>query len=108
MDNPQVWLKKRLNTILLATDLQQNSKLALSYAASLAHLFGSTLRSLYVFEYGTHDRSVELIDQVPSSGRKNAQATLEKFIADAGYSDVISEVVGDETFVTTAIIKILR
>lgn len=108
MNDPQVWLKKRLGTILLATDLEQNSKLALSYAANLAHLFGSKLRSLYVFEYGHYDRTVEVIDQVASSNRKNAQKVLEKFVADAGYSDVISEVAGDETSVTAAIIKFLR
>ena len=108
MNDPQVWLKKKLGTILLATDLEQNSKLALSYAANFAHLLGSKLRSLYVFEYGHYSREVELIDHVVSAARKDAQETLEKFVADAGYSDVISEVAGDETSVTTAIIKVLR
>jgi nucleotide-binding universal stress UspA family protein len=107
MSDSQTWLKKRLKTILLATDLHQNSKLALSYAANLAHFFGSKLRSLYVFEYGPYGQSVEAIDQVPSNDRKVAQESLDKFVAEAGYSDLLSEVVVEETFVTIAIIKVL-
>ena len=107
MNEPKAWLKKRLATILLATDLEQNSKLALGYAASLAHFFESKLRSLYVFEFGPWGHSVEALDHVPSRDRMDAQASLEKFIAEAGYSDVVSEVVNDETLVTSAIIKAL-
>jgi nucleotide-binding universal stress UspA family protein len=107
MNDPQTWLKKRLTTILLATDLGQNSKLALNYAASLAHLFGSKLHSLYVFDFGPWGQSVEALDHVSSSDRRQAQESLNKFVADAGYPDVLSDVVVDETFVTTAIIKVL-
>jgi len=107
MSDSQTWLKKRLSTILLATDLHQNSRLALSYAANLAHFFGSKLRCLYVFEFGLYGQSVEAIDRVPSNDRKVAQESLDKFVADAGYSDLLSEVVVEETFVTAAIIKVL-
>jgi nucleotide-binding universal stress UspA family protein len=108
MDHPQAWLKKRLSSIVVATDLHQNSKLALSYAAQLSHLLGSKLSSLYVFEYGPYGRTVEVADKIPSRDRKDAQATLEKFVAGAGYPGIASEVAGDETFVTTAIIKFLQ
>src|ERR1700744_5542682 len=107
MKEPKAWLKNRLTTILLATDLEQNSKPALGYAANLAHFFESKLRSLYVFEFGPWGRSVEVLDHVPSRERKDAQKSLEKFITDAGYPDIDSEVVVEETLVTSAILKAL-
>jgi len=108
MNEPKNWLKERLGNILLATDLHQNSQLALRYAAHLSHTLESKLRSLYVFEYGPYGQSVEAIDHVPSRDRTDAQAALEKFVYDAGYEDITSQVVVEETFVTTAILKTLR
>lgn len=108
MNNPQEWLKKRISRVLLATDLQQNSRLALNYAVDLARLTNSTLRSLYVFEYGPWGQSVEVLDHVPSRERKEAQEALQKFLTDSGHADVASEVVVEESHVTTAIIKVLK
>jgi len=108
MKEPKAWLKQRLGTILLATDLYQNSKLALGYAVNLAHLFGSAVKSLHVFEYGPWGHSVESIDHVPSTERVKALQSLDKFLLEAGHPDVASEVVVDESFVTTAIIKFLH
>jgi nucleotide-binding universal stress UspA family protein len=101
------WLKERLHTILLATDFNPNSGLALVYAAEIANRFESKLTALNAFEFGPHSQTVEVLDHIPSLERRNAEDRLEQFIAEAGIPNVPAEVVAVEGFVTSAIIKAL-
>nr|WP_280138042.1 universal stress protein [Terriglobus roseus] len=101
------WLHERFARILLATDLCQNSKLALKFARGIADRFGSDLGTLHVFEFGPHGQAVEALDHIPSRERKIAQRSLEIFNADTGYPGIAADVVVAETSVTSAIIKFL-
>lgn len=67
------WLKERIGTILLATDFHQNSRLALGYAAILARHFQRELVVLHAFEFGSHGKTVEVLDHVPSREGRNAE-----------------------------------
>ena len=107
MENRKAWLEERLQSILLATDLHQNSRLALNYAADLSRRFDSKLTALYVFEFGPHSANVELLDHLPSRERKEAEELLATFVRESGVLGVIPRVVEDESFVTTAILKSL-
>jgi nucleotide-binding universal stress UspA family protein len=102
------WLHERFARILLATDLCQNSKLALKFARGFADHFGSELGTLHVFEFGPHGQAVEALDHIPSRERKIAQRSLEIFNADAGYPNIAADVVVAETSVTSAITKFLN
>lgn len=107
MKDPEQWLRERFQTILLATDLHQNSRVALSFAVSFAHYFKSRLTALNAFEFGPYSQTVEKVDHLPSRTRTEANEVLKKFVADSRQPDVSSEVIGIEGLVTSAILKAL-
>ncbi len=59
--------------MVLATDLHQNSRLALAYAVKFAHHFESKLTTLHAFEFGPHSQTVEILDHLPSRERTDAE-----------------------------------
>jgi hypothetical protein len=65
--------------------------LAFAYAATLAGHFESNLTTLHAFEYGPYSQTIEVLDQVPSKERKNAESLLRNFVLEAGHPDVSSE-----------------
>jgi nucleotide-binding universal stress UspA family protein len=101
------WLKERLRTIVLATDFHQNSRLALGYAALIAEHFNSKLIALNAFEYGRYSQAVELIDRLPSTERKAAEAELAKFTREAGVEKIVAELVVLDGLVVSTILKAL-
>jgi len=107
MEVREAWLQERLNTILLATDFQQNSRLALAYASALARQFGGKLTVLNSFGFGPHSQTVEILDHVPSRERTDAQESLKAFTSAAELGDILAGEVIVEGFVPSAIIKVL-
>ncbi|MCU1322172.1 MAG: UspA protein [Acidobacteriaceae bacterium] len=107
MNDREGWLRERFDHVLLATDFHQNSRLALEYAAWLAHKFGGRLTVLNAFEFGPYSQTVEVLDSRPSRERTTAEELLQEFASRAGRSDVISEQLVVEGFVPSAIIKAL-
>lgn len=107
MNDREEWLKERLSHVLLATDFHQNSRLALEYAAWLAHKFGGRLTLLNAFEFGPYSQSVEVLDRRPSNERTIATETLQEFATKAGRGDILTKQLVVEGFVPSAIIKAL-
>ena len=105
MKDREVWLRERLNTILVATDFHQNSHLALEYAAGLARQFGGKVTVLNAFQFGPYSQTVEIVEHVPSRERINAQERLKEFTAEAGLDDILAKEAVVEGFVPSAIIK---
>ena len=82
--------KSTVSTILLATDLQPCSHLALEYAAAIAHSFNARLFIVHTFELTAIAETVEEVDHIQSRTRLKAEENLKHFIASANISSKIS------------------
>lgn len=70
-----------MRNIVFATDFLESSRLALDYAVSFSHHYGSTLTIVHVFELPHEAEEAEFISQKPSLTRERAVARLEAFAA---------------------------
>lgn len=70
-----------MRNIVFATDFLESSRLALDYAISFSHHYGSTLNIVHVFELPHEAEEAEFISQKPSLTRERALARLEAFAA---------------------------
>jgi nucleotide-binding universal stress UspA family protein len=105
--NQTEWLEGQIKNILVATDFEENSFLALRYATSLAKRFHAALATLNVFQFGPHSQTVEALDHVPSRERKNAERQLQAFAAVTEELGVISSQIVVEGTVPAAILETL-
>jgi nucleotide-binding universal stress UspA family protein len=81
-------VKTEINTILLATDFLQSSRLALDYAVVLANKLGAQLMIVNAFELGPEADTVEKLDHIPSRTRRDAEARLQAFVAGSNCAGV--------------------
>ncbi len=81
-------MKTEINTILLATDFLQSSRLALDYAEVLANKLGAQLMIVNAFELGPEADTVEKLDHIPSRTRRDAEARLQAFVAGSNCAGV--------------------
>jgi len=84
-------VEARINTILLATDFMQSSRLALDYALFGAHRMGAHLVIVNAFELGPEASNVEIVYQMPSRTRKEAAARLQAFVAGSNCAGVSTD-----------------
>jgi|SRR5882757_2763390 len=82
--------KSTVSTVLLATDLQPCSHLALEYAAAIAHSFDACLFIVHAFELTAIAETVEEVDHIQSRTRLKAEENLKSFIAKADISSKIT------------------
>jgi nucleotide-binding universal stress UspA family protein len=99
------WLETRIRTVLLATDFQQNSRLALEYAAAFARHLDAELVILNAFQFGPHSQTVEIVSHVPSRERRDAEEQLEAFTSGAGELGVSGRHALIEGLVPSAILE---
>ncbi len=81
-------MKTEINTILLATDFLQSSRVALDYAVVLANKLSAKLLIVNAFELGPEADTVEKLDHVPSRTRRDAEARLQAFAAGSNCAGV--------------------
>jgi nucleotide-binding universal stress UspA family protein len=67
----------KMERILFATDLLENSRLALDYAVGFAEHFNATVVMLHVFYLSQAAREAEMTISGPSASRKEAEERLE-------------------------------
>jgi nucleotide-binding universal stress UspA family protein len=84
-------MKTDINTILLATDFMQSSRLAFDYALLLAHRLSARLVIINAFELGPEASNVEILDQIPSRTRMQAAARLQAFVAGSSRAGVSTD-----------------
>lgn len=84
-------MEARINTILLATDFMQSSRLALDYALFGAHHLGAHLVIVNAFELGPEASNLEIEYQVPNRTRKEAAARLQAFVAESNCAGVTTD-----------------
>jgi len=78
----------RLNTILLATDFLESSRLALDYAVAFAHHYQAKLLMVHVFHMPQAAAEAEVFKEGPSISRKSRETRLEAFASGAGRAGV--------------------
>lgn len=105
MIDRRTWLRERLKTILLATDLEQNSRVAAEYAVEVSKRFGGDVIFMNAFQFGPHSQTVEALDHKPSRERHNAQEGLAEFIREMNVGDSIVDTQVVEGPVPSAILK---
>jgi len=73
-------METRIDTVLLATDFLQSSRLALDYAVAFAHSYGAKLRIVNVLDLGLvpEAQTVESVHHMPSRTRRDAEARLQR------------------------------
>ena len=97
-----------INTILLATDFLQGSRLALDYAVSLANRLNSKLIIVNAFELDPVASNVENVDHIPSRTRREAEARLQAFVAGSGRAGISAESALVEGPVQDAILRAIE
>jgi nucleotide-binding universal stress UspA family protein len=101
-------VKANINTILMATDFMQSSRLALDYAIFLARRLNSHLVIVHAIELGPSASHVETADRVPCRARKDAAARLQAFVEASETDGVPTDSIVVEGTVTNAVTATLH
>jgi nucleotide-binding universal stress UspA family protein len=81
----------KVSRILFATDFLESSRLALDYAAAIAHFFKATLVMITVIELSQAGMEAEIETRTPCMSRLDAHKRLDALAAGIRANDVLTE-----------------
>jgi len=96
-----------IRTVLLATDFERSSRVALGYAAVVARRFQARLVLVHAFELDPVATNVEVVDHKKSRTRRDLEARLQAFTSEIDLKGIPTKQVLVEGTVPSAILKSL-
>lgn len=105
MSAPNKQSEISIRTVLLATDFEHSSRVALGYAADVARRFQARLVLVHAFELDPVATNVEVVDHKKSRTRRDAEARLQAFASEVESVGITTKQLLIEGTVPSAILK---